>query len=225
MAALRQKGLSMRRALLLVALGLVINGCTEDDDLSATDARRDQGAETADVVRPEGGSPDADAGAVDAPPDVVADNRDVSAETSDTPVDQPVDQADMGTDGPAPADSPPDTTDADTAPAPDMVDMTGAQHDLPAEPTISPACGGGAMLADICDGYCGAITAVCTGANAQFATMQACLTACTLPTWSCGEPGDMTGNTVFCRLGHAALASGDPAANCAKAGPQSTTCQ
>jgi hypothetical protein len=216
----------MRRSLLLmVGAALAFNNaCTDDDDFVPTDARRDQAGDTAgdvprDMVAMEAGS--------EVSVDAGSEARDVSAETgTDAPVDQPPDQPDAAPDGPLPdttlADGP-DASDADVSPPADVPDMM-VEHDLASEPVINPACGGGAMLNDICDAYCGAVTTTCTGPNAQFATMQDCLTACNLPTWSCGEPGEMTGNSVFCRLGNAALASADAKA-CAGAGPNSSICQ
>jgi hypothetical protein len=214
----------MRRTLLLMlGVALVFNtSCADDNDFGATDVRRDQAGEVprpADMVAMEAGK--------DTPVDAGMDTPDVSAETgTDAPVDQPADQGDVALDGPSADTTPdagPDASDADVTSPADVPDMM-VEHDLASEPTINTTCGGDAKLSEICDAYCGAVTATCTGGNAQFATMQDCLTACNLPTWSCGEPGDMTGNTVFCRLENVGLAGADPTA-CAGTGPNSSVCR
>ena len=91
--------------------------------------------------------------------------------------------------------------------------------------TINSACGAPVpSLTLACSAYCSDLAANCVGANAQFASDDACLTACTAPSWSCGSPGDQTGNTVLCRDGHAVAAETSPATECAQAGPNSATC-
>ncbi|MFT5430903.1 MAG: hypothetical protein ACI9OJ_001582, partial [Myxococcota bacterium] len=74
-----------------------------------------------------------------------------------------------------------------------------------------------------CADYCTAVTAACSGDNAQYDSMGACLAYCadwaTLPT---GTLDDTAGNTVGCRIYHAGVAStDDPSAaiHCVHAGP------
>jgi hypothetical protein len=66
-----------------------------------------------------------------------------------------------------------------------------------------------------CDRYCTAITANCTGANAQYTSKANCMTACAfLPAT------DVAGNTVTCRAGVASMASAASDANCWHAGAE-----
>lgn len=78
---------------------------------------------------------------------------------------------------------------------------------------------GGDACGDWCDTYCRTIQAYCTGANEQFADTGACQTACTAYATT-GAVGDLTGNTVQCRLEHLKYAEGD-ASHCAHAGQAS----
>ncbi|GMV41329.1 MAG: hypothetical protein AMXMBFR64_30450 [Myxococcales bacterium] len=73
-----------------------------------------------------------------------------------------------------------------------------------------------------CEDYCDAVTAACTGDNAQYASHADCLTYCgqqgKLPL---GSLSDTSGNTVGCRIYHATVAAtpGNAAAHCPHAGP------
>ena len=75
--------------------------------------------------------------------------------------------------------------------------------------------------APTCAEYCTTITANCTGDNAQYASMDACMAYCsTNASWDPGTRGDVDTNTLGCRLYHA----GDPAVmdaatHCPHAGP------
>jgi hypothetical protein len=71
----------------------------------------------------------------------------------------------------------------------------------------------------LCERYCDTIAAACTGANEQYASPMACRAVCAL--LDAGEPGDLSGNTVECRLARALLArgTGEPAFYCHSAGP------
>ncbi|MBL8739798.1 MAG: hypothetical protein JNK04_01855 [Myxococcales bacterium] len=78
---------------------------------------------------------------------------------------------------------------------------------------------GGAGLVDaaLCATYCDAVQTSCTGAFAVYGSRDACLAVCAaLPA---GEPGDVAGNTIQCRLASAASAAAEPAYYCASAGP------
>lgn len=71
-----------------------------------------------------------------------------------------------------------------------------------------------------CEAYCTAVTANCTGANAQYADNQACLDYCnTGAQLPLGTAADTSGNTVGCRTYHAGVASTDAALHCPHAGP------
>jgi hypothetical protein len=78
---------------------------------------------------------------------------------------------------------------------------------------------GGSSVA-VCTGYCTAITAACTGANAQYKDMADCMKACSyLPP---GAALDDTGNSVGCRTNHAkaaAMQAGATKSECWAAGP------
>lgn len=86
-----------------------------------------------------------------------------------------------------------------------------------------------------CGRYCNALRMACTGANSQYpgadqnAQNEACLAAC--PTWTCGQAGDSTGNTLHCRRTNA-IAAGEAIGMpeklmelCNAAGPNSTVCR
>ena len=69
-----------------------------------------------------------------------------------------------------------------------------------------------------CTSYCAEIQANCTGANAQYADVAHCLTACN--SFTVGTSTDMLGNTLGCRLYHAdAAGMGTPELHCQHAGP------
>jgi hypothetical protein len=76
-----------------------------------------------------------------------------------------------------------------------------------------------------CAGYCAAVSANCTAANAQFASDAACNTYCararTAPEfWSEGTAGAASGNSVACRTYHGgAPAVANAALHCPHAGP------
>jgi len=76
---------------------------------------------------------------------------------------------------------------------------------------------GGGACGTVCEAYCGLIQGSCTGDNQQYPDADACLRACAdLPTD--GDIGDTDGDTVQCRLSHAAAAIDDAAVNCDRAG-------
>jgi hypothetical protein len=72
----------------------------------------------------------------------------------------------------------------------------------------------------VCNAYCAAIMASCTGTNQQYSDMAGCMKACSF--MSAGAPTDTTGNTVGCRLNAAHTAATDTSAiktSCWQAGP------
>jgi hypothetical protein len=92
---------------------------------------------------------------------------------------------------------------------------------------MNPTCEGdgtSGRLLSICGYYCSSVTAYCTGANKQYPFFEDCTSQCYAPAWLCGTEGDMTGNTVYCRLWHAKRAINAPDTECAAAGPNSTVC-
>jgi len=58
-----------------------------------------------------------------------------------------------------------------------------------------------------CATYCTAVTAACTGADAQYADATDCMTQCTAAGWTAGAASDTAGNTIGCRIYHATAAS------------------
>ncbi len=70
-----------------------------------------------------------------------------------------------------------------------------------------------------CEGYCDVAMANCTDAFALYASRDSCLATCTK--LDLGTQGDMTGNTVACRLRNAELAgqTGEKSDYCVNAGP------
>ena len=79
---------------------------------------------------------------------------------------------------------------------------------------------GGDVCGSWCDNYCQLALANCTGPNELFATKASCLSACAVLDTT-GKPGDATGDTVQCRIGHLALAgdTDETAAQCQQGGP------
>jgi MYXO-CTERM domain-containing protein len=77
-----------------------------------------------------------------------------------------------------------------------------------------------------CASYCAAVTANCTGANAQYAGADAnaqCLATCAH--FAPGSGGEMTGATLACREYWAGQSVANASDNCPKAGPAgATTC-
>lgn len=73
---------------------------------------------------------------------------------------------------------------------------------------------------DLCESYCSTMMANCSGANAQFESMDECLTLCEAAGWREGQEGDSGGNSLHCRITHAGdLAIDDPETHCPHAGP------
>ena len=70
-----------------------------------------------------------------------------------------------------------------------------------------------------CENYCGTVMSVCTGDNAQYASMGDCMTACGALDTS-GTIGDVDGDTVQCRLYHlgVAIRGDDTGTHCPHAG-------
>ncbi|NUP08919.1 MAG: hypothetical protein HOW73_22960 [Polyangiaceae bacterium] len=77
--------------------------------------------------------------------------------------------------------------------------------------------GGGTSAPTPCVDYCNEVMQSCTGEFAVYGSMDSCLGICAhLPE---GQDGDTSGNSVFCRLHHAAFASVDAPFYCPIAGP------
>lgn len=68
-----------------------------------------------------------------------------------------------------------------------------------------------------CDDYCASIMASCTGALTQYYDLPSCLASCAL--FPPGEPGADSGDSLACRVTHAALAVDEPDPHCRHAGP------
>jgi hypothetical protein len=77
--------------------------------------------------------------------------------------------------------------------------------------------GGAGGEAPICEQYCEAVMAGCTGEFAVYGDEAACHAVCAA--MPLGNPGDAGGNTVECRLTHAKSASSEPSFYCPMAGP------
>ena len=93
-----------------------------------------------------------------------------------------------------------------------MAGGAGAAGDLGAAPSE-------AEEASLCERYCDQVATACTGENEQYASLDACLAVCSRI--DPGSPGDITGNTIECRLARAQLAqrTGEPGDYCYSAGP------
>ncbi|HEX8950752.1 MAG TPA: hypothetical protein VF945_02855 [Polyangia bacterium] len=78
--------------------------------------------------------------------------------------------------------------------------------------------------APTCAAYCAKIQMNCSGGDAggneQYADVGSCTSYCTSAAgWPAGMMGDLTGNTIGCRLYHAGAAAADPVVHCPHAGP------
>lgn len=81
-----------------------------------------------------------------------------------------------------------------------------------------PGTDAGPAATPSCTAYCAAITANCTGANAQYTDLASCLANC--DAFPVGTAADMSGNTLGCRTYHAGAAAGAGATtHCSHAGP------
>ena len=69
-----------------------------------------------------------------------------------------------------------------------------------------------------CATYCAEIQTHCTGANAQYPTMDQCTKTCASFSGT-SKVTDTTGNTLGCRINYAVAASTMPATDCPYAGP------
>jgi hypothetical protein len=70
-----------------------------------------------------------------------------------------------------------------------------------------------------CYDYCVAVTEACTGANAQYGTIDECTSYCFEVGWRLGTRGDTSGNSLACRHYHADVAAFEPDIHCPHAGP------
>jgi hypothetical protein len=61
--------------------------------------------------------------------------------------------------------------------------------------------------ATACAAYCTAVTSACTGANMQYASMDACVMACSSASYEVGTTGATMGNSIACRTYHAGVAA------------------
>jgi hypothetical protein len=68
-----------------------------------------------------------------------------------------------------------------------------------------------------CMNYCTELMGACSGANLQYSSLESCLGVC--GTFSEGMVGDVTGNTLACRLYHTGAAAEDADTHCVHAGP------
>jgi hypothetical protein len=81
-----------------------------------------------------------------------------------------------------------------------------AAHCAAAGPSGDNVCG------SWCDNFCQLMLKNCTGANAIY-DAATCMTKCaSMP--ATGKPGDVTGNTVQCRIYHMGVAFHDPVTHC-----------
>ncbi len=75
--------------------------------------------------------------------------------------------------------------------------------------------GGGPALT--CDDYCAEVMANCVAANQQYVDAEHCEAVCA--SFPAGELGDVSGDTLGCRIYHGGAAAADPATHCGHAGP------
>ncbi len=79
--------------------------------------------------------------------------------------------------------------------------------------------GGDAGPGNNCATYCSLIEQNCTGTSAEYISDAVCQSMCS--TFEPGTAGDMTQDTLACRISHAQQAATDPLTHCQKAGPLS----
>lgn len=92
--------------------------------------------------------------------------------------------------------------------APVSIDApTGGDGGGPDAPPAAPSC----------TDYCTTIAANCTAANLMYANTAECMATC--GKFVPGAVGQMSGNTLGCRLYHAGNAAGNPGLHCRHAGP------
>jgi len=93
---------------------------------------------------------------------------------------------------------------------------TGDEPVTTGEPPATTSTTGGDTNAG-CMMYCAAMMGSCSGADAQYTSVESCLGACAgMPA---GDPGSTSGNSLSCRTYHAGMASIDPGVHCVHAGP------
>jgi hypothetical protein len=169
--------------------------------------------------------------------DTAADARDVAAADGSSAADAGVDRVSALADGPAT-----DALDAQVmGDANDALSRDGAETDGGSSDGGSSdggdggssdggdggaTCGPTVLREMLCTTYCQGIGTLCTGANAQYPSADECRALCNAPAWECGNQGDTTGNSLFCRLAHLALAGvGSAVMECPDAGPASLACR
>jgi hypothetical protein len=85
--------------------------------------------------------------------------------------------------------------------------------------------GGAGTCGSNCQGFCQIVVASCTGANQQYASSAACMTACAGFTDNVAFNASVqTGNTLACRLYHSTETTQDPATHCPHTAANSPTC-
>ena len=98
-------------------------------------------------------------------------------------------------------------------------DDGGSSSDIDAGGSVIDGAPGGSdgAAAASCADYCASIRASCTAELAQYADEASCLATCAL--FPPGEPGADSGDSLACRVTHAALAVDEPDPHCRHAGP------
>lgn len=93
-----------------------------------------------------------------------------------------------------------------------VLDLNDAEL-ITVQPTLEQAAGA------LCREYCDVVLANCVGSFQVYANRVQCLNLCRVMTP--GSAGELTGNTVQCRLGNARLAleTAEPESHCPQAGP------
>ena len=86
--------------------------------------------------------------------------------------------------------------------------------------------GGDGACGTNCQGFCGIVTDVCTGADEVYPSLSDCTLQCSgfaaLPPYNASI---QSGNTLACRLYQATAAATDPGVHCAHTAVASSTCQ
>jgi hypothetical protein len=102
-------------------------------------------------------------------------------------------------------------------------DDSGEDGDADADADMVPDSDDGTP-AGSCAAYCTQIQTNCTGDNAQYESEADCLAYCDEVDWPAGVDGEMSGNTLACRIYHSGVpAAGAPIPHCPHGGPTGDT--
>lgn len=101
----------------------------------------------------------------------------------------------------------------------------GAALGDPATHCVHAGPGGDGACGENCEGFCSIVLDTCVDDNEAYTDLDDCLFAC--EDFADTEPfdsGDVSGDTLACRIYHASVATSDPDTHCEHTQPVSATC-